>query len=395
VNTARQRLGGAVLIGISAHSDADIAAAAAAGADYVTLSPIYPTASKPGYGPALGLSTISAATRHGIPIVALGGIAADRVGPTLGAGAAAVAVMGTVMRADDPERMCEPAGRVQSCNMRARFRFRAAGASCDNPRNGPAWFVTDCFASLWGELCMGGRVICLAIALCGAAAASANAADQSVSAAPRAPSYYPNSYFPPAVLWQGFYVGLNLGGAFSSASWTDPYSGLSNNPMPASLLGGAQIGVNWQWNTWVLGIEADGDYLKLDSSATNSFGETLQVRDHWLFTTTGRVGYAAGQWLYYVKGGAAFVGERDKAYEPTFVASTSTVTQVGPTVGAGVEYAFTNHLSGRLEYDFMYFRPEGLFLNPTIVYAGTPATNTPANVDWTIHRVLAAVNYRF
>jgi thiamine-phosphate pyrophosphorylase len=102
VGAARQRLGAGAVIGVSAHGQADVAAAAVAGADYVTLSPIFVTASKPGYGPALGLAAIGPAARLGISVLALGGVAADTIGPCLDAGAAGVAVMGEVMRSDHP-----------------------------------------------------------------------------------------------------------------------------------------------------------------------------------------------------------------------------------------------------------------------------------------------------
>ena len=62
VAAARDRLPDA-MIGVSAHSLADVAAAAAAGADYVTLSPIFVTDSKPGYGPALGTESLRAPPR--------------------------------------------------------------------------------------------------------------------------------------------------------------------------------------------------------------------------------------------------------------------------------------------------------------------------------------------
>ena len=72
-------------------------------ADYVTLSPIRATRSKPGYGPALGLSGLAAAARRiAVPLIALGGIEATDVSPCLSAGASGVAVMGSVMRAADP-----------------------------------------------------------------------------------------------------------------------------------------------------------------------------------------------------------------------------------------------------------------------------------------------------
>ena len=117
VDAARQRLRPGGLVGVSAHGLHDVAAAAAAGADYVTLSPIFPTASKPGYGPALGLAAIGAAADLGISVVALGGVTADVVGRCLEAGASGVAVMGEIMRADNPGQVsgrlsaaCEAAG---------------------------------------------------------------------------------------------------------------------------------------------------------------------------------------------------------------------------------------------------------------------------------------------
>jgi thiamine-phosphate pyrophosphorylase len=104
VGAARQRLGPGALIGVSAHGRGDVEAAAAAGADYVTLSPIFLTASKPGYGPALGVAAIREAAKLRIAIVALGGVTADCVRPCLDSGSAGVAVMGEIMRSDDPGR---------------------------------------------------------------------------------------------------------------------------------------------------------------------------------------------------------------------------------------------------------------------------------------------------
>jgi thiamine-phosphate pyrophosphorylase len=94
------------LIGVSAHSAAEAAAMLHAGADYVTLSPIFLTESKPGYGPALGLDALAAAAAAAPgPIVALAGITPANAAQCLAAGAHGVAVMGEVMRAEDPEAM--------------------------------------------------------------------------------------------------------------------------------------------------------------------------------------------------------------------------------------------------------------------------------------------------
>jgi thiamine-phosphate pyrophosphorylase len=92
------------LIGVSAHAASEAAAMLDAGADYVTLSPIFLTASKPGYGPALGLDALAAAaTAAPGPIVALAGVTPDNAGQCVAAGANGIAVMGEVMRAADPE----------------------------------------------------------------------------------------------------------------------------------------------------------------------------------------------------------------------------------------------------------------------------------------------------
>jgi thiamine-phosphate pyrophosphorylase len=113
VSAARQRLGQGAFIGVSAHGLGDVAAAATAGADYVTLSPIFLTSSKPGYGPALGIAAIGPAAKLGISVLALGGMTADVVGPCFEAGARGVAVMGEIMRSDDPG--CTVGGLLAVC----------------------------------------------------------------------------------------------------------------------------------------------------------------------------------------------------------------------------------------------------------------------------------------
>ncbi|MGI3899500.1 MAG: thiamine phosphate synthase [Janthinobacterium lividum] len=95
---ARHRLGSRALIGVSAHSPAESSEAQAAGADYITLSPIFASPSKPGYGPALGLESLRTASATGLPVLALGGVTVDNARACHDAGAAAVAVMGPMMR---------------------------------------------------------------------------------------------------------------------------------------------------------------------------------------------------------------------------------------------------------------------------------------------------------
>lgn len=103
VAAARARLGPDALIGISAHAAAETVAAGEAGADYATLSPVWLSPSKPGYGPALGPETLRIAAHAArIPVLALGGVGPEQAAAARRAGAAGVAVMGGVMAAADP-----------------------------------------------------------------------------------------------------------------------------------------------------------------------------------------------------------------------------------------------------------------------------------------------------
>jgi thiamine-phosphate pyrophosphorylase len=100
---ARAMLGPHALIGISIHSAAEAAALDPAVVDYAVAGPAYLTASKPGYGPALGPDGVAAICRAAqVPVVAIGGIEPENAAAVMATGAAGIAVMGSVMRAPDP-----------------------------------------------------------------------------------------------------------------------------------------------------------------------------------------------------------------------------------------------------------------------------------------------------
>lgn len=99
---ARAALGETALVGVSCHSLDEAEAARRIGADYVTLSPVFLTESKPGYGPALGVETLASMTAAlGLPALGLGGIDAANAAAVRSSGAASIAIMGLIMRADD------------------------------------------------------------------------------------------------------------------------------------------------------------------------------------------------------------------------------------------------------------------------------------------------------
>jgi thiamine-phosphate pyrophosphorylase len=111
---ARSRLPRA-LIGASAHSADEAAALLGVGADYVTVSPVFLTASKPGYGPALGVEGLARIVAQAPgPVIALGGITPANAGLCLSAGARGIAVMGEIMRAADPQAIVERILRAMS-----------------------------------------------------------------------------------------------------------------------------------------------------------------------------------------------------------------------------------------------------------------------------------------
>jgi thiamine-phosphate pyrophosphorylase len=104
VAEARRVAGDGALVGVSCHSESELHAAARDGADYATLSPVFLTESKPGYGPPLGLAELARLVRPAqLPVLALGGVGAANAAACLNAGAAGNAVMGGIMRATDPE----------------------------------------------------------------------------------------------------------------------------------------------------------------------------------------------------------------------------------------------------------------------------------------------------
>ena len=102
---ARALLGKDAFIGTSVHSVREAEGLDAALVDYAIAGPAYVSASKPGYGPALGPAGIAGICRASpVPIIAIGGIATGAVAEIIAAGAAGVAVMGGIMRAREPAR---------------------------------------------------------------------------------------------------------------------------------------------------------------------------------------------------------------------------------------------------------------------------------------------------
>ena len=103
VAQAREALGKEALVGVSAHHISEAVLAADCGADYATISPVFATSSKPGYGPRIGLRGLRRICRAApLPIIALGGLTPGNASACMEVGAAGIATMGGIMRSTDP-----------------------------------------------------------------------------------------------------------------------------------------------------------------------------------------------------------------------------------------------------------------------------------------------------
>lgn len=168
---------------------------------------------------------------------------------------------------------------------------------------------------------------------------SAHAADLPRQMVTKAPVYAAPYYN-----WTGLYVGINGGGAFGRSRW-DSTGGFDTS---GGMVGGT-LGYNWQFGTWVVGLEGDIDWANIKGSKTTALCPGgCSTENTWLGTARGRLGYAFDRFLPYITGGAAF-GDVE-ANQPGFTGATN--TQVGWTVGAGLEWKVFDHILLRGEYRF-------------------------------------------
>ena len=229
-----------------------------------------------------------------------------------------------------------------------------------------------------------------------AAAATALALTTAAASAADLPSRGPAPVFAAAAApynWSGFYVGVNAGGAWGNRNCGDYLLNVAP-PFTASTCGGssgsnngrftygAQLGYNWQYNSLVLGIEADINGLTGRNRSNGSFvfaGPPLGAAGRYTFnngnssnyfgTVRGRVGYAIDRLLLYVTGGLAFGGSGGNSVSasffpgPPFAATPdarfttgggSRNNRVGYAFGGGLEYAFTNNWSVKGEYLYVH-----------------------------------------
>jgi len=243
----------------------------------------------------------------------------------------------------------------------------------------------------------------LAGAMAFATAGQGLASDLPPPAAPPSPRP-PAAYVPPVAAiynWGGVYFGFNLGFGFGTSSWNDPrnFSGLTStgNFNLTGFLTGPTIGVNFQTDSFVFGAEADFDGSFIDGKKSSSFcgsvgfgsGVQCETKSRWFSTVRARLGYAADRVLFYGTAGGAF-GDISSGINGSFQSST----KAGWTAGAGIEAAFTDNLTARIEYLFMSLQ-NGSCNNAS--NCGLDAPGVPANdtVKFSTSMIRLGLDYKF
>jgi outer membrane immunogenic protein len=272
----------------------------------------------------------------------------------------------------------------------------------------------------------------------------------------------------PRFTFTGFYAGGTIGGAAGRSKYSETPSGPFNTVVPPfpfptvppagpfsapgsniaavgtsstaprGVIGGAEVGYNWQVGHFVLGFETDFSGWDLSSSAGvvgagypavdvnlpagtqcpnspnrnspkcpaaapgTAFTSTTSVNSHWLFTARPRLGFANGNQLLYVTGGLAvsdfsfaqsivLTGYGQRPGTGPTLAGAASVTQVGWTAGFGIEYALSWNWLIKAEYLYVSFPNQ----SASQVISGAPASTGTVTDKLSASIARAGFDYRF
>ena len=203
--------------------------------------------------------------------------------------------------------------------------------------------------------------------------------------------------------WTGFYFGADGGYAWqgstgtlttASGAFLTPYSHRVTGPFAGGFIGG-----NYQFNRFVLGVEGDWQWSNLmgNSQVLAPLGATgvLPGGPFTVSTTTkdygsihGRFGVAFDRFLVFGTGGWAW-GNPSTAYALTGAAPFVTTGNKsgGWTAGAGIEYAITDTILGRIEYRYTNLETSG--------FVNVPTNSTDTGTRAPISDFRAGIVYKF
>jgi len=216
----------------------------------------------------------------------------------------------------------------------------------------------------------------------------------------------------PTCIWCGFYIGGNVGGKWASADDTLSAGGTSvtfNSGTSSSVVGGGQIGYNWQapGSMWVFGVEGDfdGQNFHRDLTVATAIGpfvpgDTFSVKSDWQASLRGRIGYAAwDRALLYVTGGVAFTDVKGTVGLVGIGTFTDDQTRVGGTIGAGLEYMVWNNVSIGIEGRWSFYGHDNFNTAGTFALGGVCTVGAPCavsnNVNLNTAEVTGRLNFHF
>jgi outer membrane immunogenic protein len=228
------------------------------------------------------------------------------------------------------------------------------------------------------------------------------------------PRYSPPPAYPQPSSWSGCYLGGNIGAgwdgthtdgvAFAGVPFVAAVDYGSSNG--TGLIGGGQIGCDYQFAaSWVVGIQGKADFGTINSNnpvvVIPGITAAYQLKN--TEELTARIGYAFGPAiLAYVKGGAAWANASAASVpsgEPA--GETASLTRLGYTVGAGLEWTFARGWSLFGEYDYLDFgtRTTPLYstglADPAWGFGAVGALSDTVSLRLRSQQLLVGVNYRF
>jgi outer membrane immunogenic protein len=192
------------------------------------------------------------------------------------------------------------------------------------------------------------KLVIGSVALAALVAGPAMAADMPLKAPPPIPVFS----------WTGCYIGIQGGYGTGTSRHTSAgaWNGVPNGTAGIDItnrfnvyggVGGGEIGCNYQVGAWVWGIELDGSAFAKDGQSNDLFPPFTptwisKTSERWNAMARGRLGYAQDKWLWYVTGGATWVGvdiTTNNALLPPSQTQIERKSRVGYVVGFGTEYA--------------------------------------------------------
>lgn len=218
----------------------------------------------------------------------------------------------------------------------------------------------------------------------------------------------------PLFSWTGFYAGVHGGAGWAHKDWFFvSQTGVSTPPgsegshVATGGLAGGQLGFNYQIGRWVWGVEAEASWANLRgdnisdvfsplvfSTGPQLVGDRNATVVNALGTIAGRVGFAWDRTLLYGKAGGAWAHDKYRVLDLTTggVVNTGNETRWGWVAGIGLERAFLESWSVKIEYDYMDFGSKHLELN---CVPGTCTGSQAEHIRQNVSTIKAGINYRF